>query len=282
MSHSLVALCLLSPLVAASSGSAPPQLVATDLSFQTSAPSTNPPSNHLGLVPGHSVRFEIGGTAGALGVLAVSTGLAPAPLPLGADLLLLDPLALQLIGSGSLGSAGLFGLDLALPASLPLGVDLATQAFTLDSNLELRASNALEHTTTDLTPVPLTFFNKSLHPSANSQTALLITDDAAWQSFYALHLPAGAPVPAVDFSEHAVVVGFGGWYLTFGYSVQVDAIVPLAGGSVQIEQTVSTPGLGCGTLFSESKPGQIVLVDRVAAGTLANVITTSVQGPPCP
>lgn len=285
MPTALTALCLVPVLAAPSTDGAPPQLTAQDLGFGTTAPTAFPPSNHLGLVPGNTVRFSVAGgpeAAGGVAVLGASTGLAATPVPLGDGLLLIDPAGLQILALGPVDGAGDASFDLALPAGLPLGAPLATQAVAIDPALDLRTTNALVHEVTDLSPQVLDDFKKSGHPSAGTQTALVISDPIAWQSFWAQHLHPSVTPPPVDFARHVAIVGFGGHFLTFGYSVQIDQLVPLPGGGLQVEQTVLTPGPGCGSLFSESDPGQIVVVDRVAGGAPVMAVTQSVQGSPCP
>ena len=68
------------------------------------------------------------------------------------------------------------------------------------------------------------------------------------------------------------VVGFGGHYRTYGFTVAVDGFAALPGGGLEVRQAVLAQALalalGCGSLFSESKPGQVVTVDRVAGASL--------------
>ncbi|MDF1798085.1 MAG: hypothetical protein P1V81_02835 [Planctomycetota bacterium] len=285
MTASLAALCLLPLLAPTPIGTAPPELRAQDLTFGTSAPSVTPPSSYLGLVPGHSLRFEVSAdptAGGGLAVLGVSSALASSPVPLGSGLLLIDPAGLQVLGVGLLDGAGQAAFDLSVPLGLPVGVQLATQAAVVDPQLGLHLTQAIEHTLTDLQLQVLENFKKSIHPSAGSQAALLITDQTSWLAFYARHKSAAATPPAVDFGKQVVVVGFGGHFITFGYSVQIDAVVPLVGGGLEVHQTVLTPGFGCGSLPSESKPGQIVAVDRVVGGAPVVAVTQSMPAPPCP
>ncbi|TAJ17618.1 MAG: hypothetical protein EPO68_09180, partial [Planctomycetota bacterium] len=64
----------------------PPLLSVHDLAFGTSAPVLSlPPLTHLGLVPGHAVRYRVSGetpSPGAFAILAAAPSLAPVPLPL--------------------------------------------------------------------------------------------------------------------------------------------------------------------------------------------------------
>lgn len=275
----LVAL-LLAPALAAQSD---PSLAVADLAFGTTAP----PSSHLGLVPGDTVRFTVSAdasSAGDVAILAASPGLASAPMPFGAGALALDPVGLQIVAIGVLGGAGAVAFDVALPTGLQPGVPVATQAATLDLGAAvLRTSNALTHVVTDLAPVVLFDFKKSLHPSAGTFSALVLSDQAALQAFWSAHWGpfGGPPLPAVDFAEQVVVVGFGGWYGVFNYSLQIDALVPLAGGGLEVRQTVLAPGQGCGSSFAESRPGQMVVVDRVAGAAPVTAVTQTVFVP-CP
>ena len=283
MPLSLAALCLLPSLAALPLDT--PGLLAQDLTFGTSAPSTIPLSDHLGLVPGHTVRFLVSAdpmAGGGLALLGVSTGLATSPVPLGSGLLLIEPAGLQVLGIGLIDGAGQASFDLAVPAGLPVGTLLATQAAVIDPLLELRTTQAVQHAVTDLQPQVLENFKKSNHPGAGTQSALLISDQTAWLAFFAQHKSTTAIPPTVDFSKQVVVVGFGGHFITFGYNVQIDEVVPLAGGGLEVRQTVLTPGFGCGTLPSESKPGQIVAVDRVVGGAPVVAVTQSQPGTPCP
>ena len=54
------------------------------------------------------------------------------------------------------------------------------------------------------------------------------------------------------------VVGFGGHYRTYGFTVAVDGFAALPGGGLEVRQAVLARALvlGRGSLFSESKPGR--------------------------
>lgn len=283
MLPSLAALALLPAL--ASSPADAPVLTIEDLSFGTAAPDPVTGSDHLGLVPGHTVRLTVTSgpaSAGGVALFGAAGGQAATPLPLGLGQLLLDPARLVLLGSAPLDALGEGSLDLTVPAGLAPGTLAATQAFTVDATLTLRTTDALGHAVTDLTPVVLENFFKSGHPASGTETALVLTDAAALQAFYDQHLGPGAPVPAVDFAQDVVVVGFGGHYMTFGYTVVIDGLAALPGGGLEVRQTVLTPGFGCATLPSETRPGQVVAVDRVAGASLVQTRSGLVQGPPCP
>ena len=279
----LAALFLLPALASAPADA--PVLSIEDLSFGTVAPDAVTGSDHLGLVPGHTVRLRVTSgpaSAGGVALFGAAGGLTGTPLPLGLGQILLDPASLVVLGSSPLDAQGAGALDLTVPPGLIPGTLAATQAVTIDATLSLRTTDALALAVTDLTPVVLENFNQSMHPASGTKTALVLTDAAALQAFYIQHLGPSAPVPAVDFTKDVVVVGFGGHYLTYGYTVVVDGLAALPGGGLEVRQTILTPGLGCGTLFSESRPGQVVTVDRVAGASLVVTLTQEVQGAPCP
>lgn len=285
MSISLLALALLGAPGSIQADSVPASLTAFDLQFPTFAPSVVPVSNHLGLVPGNSVRFVVQGgpaAAGGFAVMASAPALAPTPVPLGLGFLELDPASLNVVAVGALDAFGSAEFDFLLPDSLTLGQTLSTQAVTIDAILQARPTNVLEHQITDLTPQLIDYFPKSNHPLAGSERAVLITNQDDWVALYGAHLVPGFAPPSVDFSKHVAVVGFGGHHPTGGYSVAVTGVTPLAGGVLEVQQTVFTPGLGCGLTFSETKPVQMVLFDRVVGGLTVVTTTQTAQAPPCP
>ena len=68
---------------------------------------------------------------------------------------------------------------------------------------------------------------------------------------------------------------------TLSYTIEFDQLV--AGpGSITMEQTLHTPGLGCGGSFSNGFPHVFLRVDRVAAADQVDAVTTEIQAAPCP
>jgi hypothetical protein len=281
----LITALTLGLLAAPQSDPAPPGLLATDLTFGTVAPSDVSGSNHLGLVTGSTVRFTVqGGPANANGwaVLGSAPGLAPAPLPLGLGALELDPTSLKIAATGALDDLGEVDFEFTIPASLALGHTLATQALTIDMGLNLRTTNVLSHEVTDLTPIHLDWHSKSAHPLSGTQQSLLIANEADWVAYNAVHLSPSYVPPTVDFDKYVVVVGFGGAYLTGGYSVEVTGVQALPGNALEVQLKHTTPGPGCGVTFSHTSPVQSVLLDRVVWGSSVVTVNTTTQAPPCP
>lgn len=288
-----VAVALLPALAAAPTDADPPHLSVTDLAFGTVASDTSafPFNGHLGLVPGHRVRFAVDDDqpAGRVAFLVVGPGLAPVPIPLdpsGTVFLQLDPTWLLLHGSAPLDPvSGQAAFDLSIPATLPVGLSLATQAATVDVHtLVLETSNPLTHVVTDLAPVVVFENKKSAHPNSNVPGALLVSNQVEWEAFWAAQFGAGTlpPLPAVDFSTQVVVVGFGGQFAMLSHSVVIDALAPHPRGGLAVHQTVVGPGPGCsGGFFAEGHPVQVVAVDRVAGAQPVISISVEGQGPPC-
>ncbi|MHC4375333.1 MAG: hypothetical protein ACYS26_01925 [Planctomycetota bacterium] len=272
-------------LAAPQTDTVPPALMASDLTFGTLAPIGVPESNHLGLVIGSTVRFSISGggiAANGLALLGSAPNLAPSPVPLGVGFLELDPATLKIAAIGSLNAFGQVDFEFPIPAGLDLGHTLSTQAVTIDSNFTVRPTNVLDHEVTDLTPVELDWHSKSNHPMAGTQQALLITNEADWAAYNAVHLGPSYVYPTVDFSKQVVVVGFGGYYLTGGYSVEVTGVKALPGHVLEVQLTHWTPGIGCGTTYSHTSPVQAVVFDRVVWGSSVVTANTTSQKPPCP
>jgi hypothetical protein len=256
-----------------------PTLDLTDLTLGTSTQAGV--VEHLGLVPGHSVRFSAAGPAGAVAVLMGSLPGAP-PAPLGSGAIALDPSSAFLIGAAALDAAGGAQLDLALPTGMPVDAELVTQAVVLAASGP-EPTNALTHRVTVLAPVVLDSGLKSVHPLSYLGGVELVTDPIQWQQFWSLHFPfaGGPPLPAVDFSRDCVIASFSGFVLTSGYVFVVDQLVPTPGG-LNLVQTLYTPGPGCGTLFTEQRPYSFLVVDRVAAVASITATTTITLGTPCP
>lgn len=275
----------LAPLAAPQTDTVPPGLQASDLTFGTIAPSSVPETNHLGLVTGSSMRFSISGggiAANGVAVLGSAPGLADVPVPLGLGFLELDPSTLKIPAIGALDAFGRAEFEFPIPTDLELGYTLATQALTIDAAFNLRPTNTLVHEVTDLEPVQIDWHSKSNHPLAGTQQALLITNDADWMAYNAVHLGPSYVPPVVDFSRKVVVVAFGGAYLTGGYSVEVTGVSALPGNVLEVQLTHWTPGVGCGTTFSHTSPVQAVVFDRVVSGASVVTVNTTTQSPPCP
>jgi hypothetical protein len=287
----LLALALLPALAAAPTDIVPPYMSVKDLSFGTCAPNLSvlPTNTHLGLVPGHQVRFTVvdAEPASKIALLFVSSGLAPAPIPItGTDFLYLDPTRLKLLAAASFGPVlGHASFDLPIPATLLPGIPLATQAATIDvQTLALRTSNPLTHVATDLAPEVIYQSMRSGHPNAIVPGALLVSNQVEWEAFWTAEFSLGTmqPIPAVDFSTKVVVVGFGGQHAILNFSVVIDAVKPHPGGGLEVHQTVVGPGPGCsGAIYSESRPVQVVAVDRVAGANPVISVSMAGQGPPC-
>lgn len=272
-------------LAAPQTDTVPPALTVSDLTFGTVAPIGVPESNHLGLAIGSSVRFSISGggiAANGVAVLGSAPSLAPSPVPLGLGFLELDPATLKIAAIGALDAFGRADFEFPIPASLDLGHTLATQAVTIDTSFTLRPTNVLEHEVTDLAPVEIDWHAKSNHPLAGSQQALLITNQADWAAYNAAHLGTSYVYPTVDFSKQVVVVGFGGSYVTGGFSVEVTGVKALPGNVLEVQLTHWTPGIGCGTTFSHTWPVQSVVFDRVVGGSSVVTVNTTTQNAPCP
>ena len=236
----------------------------------------------FGLALGQAHDFVVVTQPGAP-VVFVASSAAPSGVMFEGQALLVDPGTAFVLGAATADGGGEARIGVTIPATLGLGTALWSQAAALDlATLTAELTNGLEHEGTDLAFHVVAEGDKSLHPAAfTGPSTLLITDATAWQSFWATHNPFVSPAPSVDFSREVVYASFGGLALTSGHSHVVDALVPLGGG-VRVESTLTTPGFGCGTLFTQQGPFQFVAVDRAAAGaTLVNE-TSVVQGPPCP
>lgn len=265
----------------------PPLLGIEDLAFGTSAPVLSmPPVTHLGLVPGHAIRYRVSGAApspGTLAILSAAPALLAVPLPLGSSFLYLDPAGLVVLGAAVVDPSGAAAFDFALPPTLTLGVALACQGATLAPQTGvLKPSNFLTHVVTDAHPIPVASFSKSQHPSATSSGALVLHSELAWQSFWSQHAPGGPAAPQVDFTTQVVVVGFAGSVPTTGASLVIDQLAPLATGGLEVRQTLTLPGLGCPAAPAEQTPGAIVRVDRVAGAAPVAATTVVAFAPPCP
>ena len=250
-------------------------LTAQDLAFGTVAPSPTTSSSYLGLVPGHSARFVIEGAdlSAVFGpvCLGVADGLLASPLPVENGALLIDPESLVVVAQGNLGLNGTLGFDVPIPVGLPVGLPLATQAVVIEPSGIAWPTNALVHETTALVPELVDSFYKSKHPLAGTVSSLVFEDPLSFQDFWSQHLAPTAVAPTVDFERQIAIATFGGWFGTLGWNVRVDAVVPVPGGGVEVQQSIQK--CSGGSLPSESKPGAIVVVDRVAGAH--PVLTTS-------
>jgi hypothetical protein len=120
--------------------------------------------------------------------------------------------------------------------------------------------------------------------SGTTKTALLITDSAAWTSFYNTHKP-WASVPSVNFSKKSVLVVLAGWdYRKVGSQVKIQKITwgsPGSSLSVRVE-TTQPAGLGVLTWMN---PYHIALLDgKASAGSPVLIwngttLTASQTGP---
>jgi hypothetical protein len=273
--HALL-LTLAAPLAAET-----PTLDLTDTLLGTGT--ATPLEEHLGLVPGHPARFDL--TGPALGPVALFASLdQPAGVPLGSGLLELDPGSAVLLGATSFDAAGVAAIELDPIPSLPLGLELRTQAFHVDPTTQAVApSNSLSHETTLLGFEVLVDDKASIHPLSEFGGVLVIEDAASWAAFWSQHdaYTPPQPLPAVDFTRDVVVASFFGTVFTTGYDLTVDGLV--AGpGALDVAQTLDTPGFGCGGGFAASRPHVFLVVDRVAAAAQVGSTTTLVPGDSCP
>lgn len=81
---------------------------------------------------------------------------------------------------------------------------------------------------------------------------------AAWATLYARQFPKPA-VPAVDFSQSAVIIAAMGTRGTGGYEITITRVAR-GGGITWFEVTSASPGNRCGTTQALTQPVDIVVV----------------------
>lgn len=92
-----------------------------------------------------------------------------------------------------------------------------------------------------------------------------ITDLASWTTFWSLHtqgMTPTPPLPAVDFTQDAVVAVFAGRKLSGGHSVAVKRL-GLSIATLGVTSVERQPAPGCGTGSGEQQPFHFVLVPQV-------------------
>ena len=124
---------------------------------------------------------------------------------------------------------------------------------------------------------------KSVHPLAQSfGGVLVIQDQAEYDAFWMLHdghTPPQTP-PSVDFDLNAVVAVYAGRRFTSGYFIEVtDADLSVT--SLDVTSLETQPGLGCGVIFTETQPFQLVTVRRVP-GLELNTWAANTTSHTCP
>ncbi len=169
--------------------------------------------------------------------------------------------------SGVLGQAIDYGAPPVVAAQITPGSTWNFQCWFRDGTSS-DLTDALSIDFVPPRPLPFTALltgTKSVHPLAWSQGgALVIRDQAEYDAFWALHdgfTPPQTP-PAVDFTQSAIVAVFAGRRFTSGYAIAVRN-VRLSVSTLDVDSLETQPGLGCGVVFTETNPFQLVTVRRV-------------------
>ena len=234
----------------------------------------------------------MGGDPGEVVVLLASATPPPAAPPLiGGVPLAVDPAGLFVLFDGTVDPAavlppgGSVALPLSVPSTLPVGAAVYLQAALLDfTTFGARLTNGLAPATAG---EPLTHLDQgelSGHPQAFLGGTLVITDAAAWSQFWNLHTTPffpPPPLPAVDFSQEAVVAHFLGMQTIGGILLTIDAaIFQGAGAGLGLETTVHVPGAGCPVPQVITYPFSIAAVPMAVVGPV-QVIQSTVNFKPC-